>query len=269
MFGRLLKLNFLDTWKEFCSLYGIIIVLGFLLGLSVSMQNQVFLSLMTILFSGSMLAIAVLYLVYVLRISNTSVYGKQGYLTHSIPISSHELILSKILTLFIYIIGFAVSIFIALLLVTAFISPDTASSLLNSVSSEFEMLFHNPLAFFLSSLYDLVEVLAGLVLIQFVFAAANTGITRNKRFLFAIVIYIGIGIILSVLEEIFDPIQILIAIDTDAKLLASNLRNVQPEAVENLSASLFSVWSFILLIVEMFGFYFLTIYILDKKIEIE
>ena len=86
MFGRLLKHNFLDTWKEFCSLYGIIIVLGFLLGLSVSMQNQVFLSLMTILFSGSILAIAVLYLVYVLRISNTSVYGKQGYLTHSIPI---------------------------------------------------------------------------------------------------------------------------------------------------------------------------------------
>ena len=269
MFGKLLKHNFLDTWKEFCSLYGVIIVLGVLLGAAASTGYGALFTIISILFGGSFVAIVVLYIIYFFRISNTSVYGKQGYLTHSIPVSAHELILSKILTLFIYMLGFAISLSLSFLLITIIISPEVASELVRGISLKFDVLLRNPLSAFLYFLYSLVDVLAGLVLIQFIFAAANTGITRNKRLLIAIVIYIGIGIVLSIFEEVLDPIQIQIALDADYQLVAINLRTIQPDQISDLSASLFSVWSFILAFIEMICLYFLTIYILNKRIEIE
>ena len=166
-------------------------------------------------------------------------------------------------------LGFAISLSLSFLLITIIISPEVASELVRGISLKFDVLLRNPLSAFLYFLYSLVDVLAGLVLIQFIFAAANTGITRNKRLLIAIVIYIGIGIVLSIFEEVLDPIQIQIALDADYQLVAINLRTIQPDQISDLSASLFSVWSFILAFIEMICLYFLTIYILNKRIEIE
>ena len=64
MFGKLLKHNFLDTWKEFCSLYGVIIVLGVLLGAAASTGYGALFTIISILFGGSFVAIVVLYIIY-------------------------------------------------------------------------------------------------------------------------------------------------------------------------------------------------------------
>lgn len=263
MFGRLLKHQLKSTWKEFCILYGILILLGFLLGVAIATENEIFVTLIGILYGFSIFAIVIIFFVYLFRINSTSTYGKQGYLTFSLPVSSHGLILSKVLTMVIYAIGMSLSFAISFLLVFLLVSPETAKSLISSISDVLWIAVQNPLAALVYAVYSLVCLVTELIIIQFAFAAANTGISKNKRWLMAIVFFVGIQIVLTFLSA-FDPIHIIVAMDQNAQLIAVKSNGYYIDGYY-----LFSVWDMILQVILLLGLYFATVVLIDKKLELE
>ena len=97
MFKRLLKHQLKSTWKEFNIAYGVIIGLALLLILSIKVKNEALITISVILFSCSALALLGLMIYFVIKLFYSTTYGKQGYLTFTLPISTHALIISKII----------------------------------------------------------------------------------------------------------------------------------------------------------------------------
>ena len=95
MFKRLLKHHLKSTWKEFNIAFAIIIILGLFLALAIRSKNEAFIIITGITFYASFIALSVLLINFHIKLFYSTTYGKQGYLTFTLPISTHALIISK------------------------------------------------------------------------------------------------------------------------------------------------------------------------------
>lgn len=98
MLSNLLKLDFRSTWRDFAGIY-----LAILLGVTVlplifqKGENQII--NMTAGFAAFAIVIAVIVVMItnLFRIFNTNVFSKQGYLTMTLPVTSWQVVLSKLM----------------------------------------------------------------------------------------------------------------------------------------------------------------------------
>lgn len=277
MFGRLLKHQLKSTWKEFTILFGVIIALGIALGLAFKFESILLLLGVIILAYGVIIAVSVLYTIFVYKITFSQTYGKQAYLMFSIPISQNALILSKIITQLIYGVSMILSMFIAVLLALLFISPEVMTELLKVLPNAIGALYsikNAPILVLLYIFYLICAEAFALISLQFIAALANTGITRKHRIILAIALYIGLQTIYQILVYTLDPIQCFVGM-TFANTIgftclwqySSVDRLIQSIAVRNLGNV--SIWELVILIAGSIGMYIGTIKILQHKIEIE
>lgn len=105
MLGKLMKYEWKATWKLLLPLNALIIVMALLAGMTVrvdffkSDNSFVFLTgvAIIVIYVMSMLAVVVGTAIFLIYRFYTSVYGKQGYLLHTLPLDKHHIIISKAL----------------------------------------------------------------------------------------------------------------------------------------------------------------------------
>lgn len=272
MLGKLIKHEWLSLWKIPTLLIGVLLIASLLCGVTFALP------MWESDWVGLPLSIVALFMVYYMSIIVCSVgitvymavrfyksmFTDEGYLTHTLPATSHQLLLSKVITMSIWnligVIGVVVSIFI-LVGCVCFFWMDNFSSL----GYEFQSLMHE-----LAQLEELKGIFGMMLTMIFViivsaFSGTMTVVgsisvgqmLRKHRILGAIGAYFGITMIVQIISTIvMFPIMFQVAMTVDP-------------------SDIFSVYNTMYLVIALIGvavsvgLYFLSEYLIRRQLDLE
>lgn len=105
MLSKLIKYDIRSTWREFAGVY-LSILLGVLIlpPLFNNFHNQIVNTIAGFMATGIVIATIVIMVVTLFKIFNTNVFSKEGYLTMTLPVSSAQIVTSKLLVSTMWII---------------------------------------------------------------------------------------------------------------------------------------------------------------------
>lgn len=214
MFGKLLKYEIKAAGKWYLLLYAITIILSPLLGIGVSNWLRTSLESTTSIFtlSDSIYSLAIIVLValvvslgiatlfLVINRFYKNIYGREGYLTLTLPVNSHQIILSKLVAALIWMLASTATVFSAFYLFIAPITdlPNLLVMLPNALT-EISKYVSLPLL----ALTILTSQLAGILLIYLSISIGQ--LFQNRRGLMGCVAYVIIYIFISFISSIVMP----------------------------------------------------------------
>ena len=198
MFWNLVRYEFKNVNKWYLALYGAVLALSTLIGVQVSSlksidtpdQQMIMLVFLALVFGGLIITLSISTLILIIRRFKGSVYDRQGYLTLTLPVSEHQIILSKLLGAFIWSLAsslvFILSIYIILVL--------TGANFLDIFSLEYLFKFYMD-SFWLSVISFILSTVASILCI---YLAISIGQLFNEyRTALAVLAYIVIQTILG------------------------------------------------------------------------
>ena len=198
MFWNLVRYEFKNVNKWYLALYGAVLALSTLIGVQASSlksidtpdQQMIMLVFLALVFGGLIITLSISTLILIIRRFKGSVYDRQGYLTLTLPVSEHQIILSKLLGAFIWSLAsslvFILSIYIILVL--------TGANFLDIFSLEYLFKFYMD-SFWLSVISYILSTISGILCI---YLAISIGQLFNEyRTALAVLAYIVIQTILG------------------------------------------------------------------------
>ena len=198
MFWNLVRYEFKNVNKWYLALYGAVLALSALIGVQANSlksidtpdQQMIMLVFLALVFGGLIITLSISTLILIIRRFKGSVYDRQGYLTLTLPVSEHQIILSKLLGAFIWSLAsslvFILSIYIILVL--------TGANFLDIFSLEYLFKFYMD-SFWLSVISFVLSTVAGILCI---YLAISIGQLFNEyRTALAVLAYIVIQTILG------------------------------------------------------------------------
>ena len=198
MFWNLVRYEFKNVNKWYLALYGAVLALSALIGVQASSlksidtpdQQMIMLVFLALVFGGLIITLSISTLILIIRRFKGSVYDRQGYLTLTLPVSEHQIILSKLLGAFIWSLAsslvFILSIYIILVLAGA--------NFLDIFSLEYLFKFYMD-SFWLSVISFILSTVASILCI---YLAISIGQLFNEyRTALAVLAYIVIQTILG------------------------------------------------------------------------
>ena len=243
MFWNLVRYEFKNVNKWYLALYGAVLALSALIGVQANSlksidtpdQQMIMLVFLALVFGGLIITLSISTLILIIRRFKGSVYDRQGYLTLTLPVSEHQIILSKLLGAFIWSLAsslvFILSIYIILVL--------TGANFLDIFSLEYLFKFYMD-SFWLSVISFILSTVAGILCI---YLSISIGQLFNEyRTALAVVAYIAIQVVLGF-------ITLNLRIDFDYNWVLS-----------------FEIFKDLILSV---GFYLGTYYILKNKVNLQ
>ena len=129
MFWNLVRYEFKNVNKWYLALYGAVLALSVIIGLQASAikmlssqdQESIMLVFQAFIFGVLIITMSISTLILIIRRFKGSVYERQGYLTLTLPVSEHQIILAKLLGAFLWsllsAVVFILSIYIFLVTV--------------------------------------------------------------------------------------------------------------------------------------------------------
>lgn len=289
MLGKLFKHEWKGTWKVGCMmLLGLVLVtlfgwLSFQAPMWQSLANDSYYSgfSMLDLFSVGTLLMYVIMLIglsygtiiYMAVRFYKTMYTDEGYLTHTLPVSKHQILVSKILNSGLWYIlvelGIILSVFVLVFSMVAALLPEGYTwadvwemmdvEVMDVMNEVFREIFGMSVNGYFVMLL-IVSLITPFCSIIIVFGAISLGQLFTKhRVLMAIVSYVGIAvvanIISSLVQSMFSVSMIRYYSSSDA--LAGGYMNV-------------TVWlSTILSVIEAVILYFVSYYVTSKKLNME
>ena len=198
MFWNLVRYEFKNVNKWYLALYGAVLALSALIGVQASSlksidtpdQQMIMLVFLALVFGGLIITLSISTLILIIRRFKGSVYDRQGYLTLTLPVSEHQIILAKLLGAFIWSLAsslvFILSIYIILVL--------TGANFLDIFSLEYLFKFYMD-SFWLSVISYILSTISGILCI---YLAISIGQLFNEyRTALAVLAYIVIQTILG------------------------------------------------------------------------
>ena len=198
MFWNLVRYEFKNVNKWYLALYGAVLALSVLIGAQASSlksidtpnQQMIMLVFLGLVFGGLLITLSISTLILIIRRFKGSVYDRQGYLTLTLPVSEHQIILAKLLGAFIWSLAsslvFILSIYIILVL--------TGANFLDIFSLEYLFKFYMD-SFWLSVISYILSTISGILCI---YLAISIGQLFNEyRTALAVLAYIVIQTILG------------------------------------------------------------------------
>ncbi len=265
MFKRLLKHQLKTTWKEFNIAYALVILVSVFLGISIVSKSDTLMVISMILYAFSIIGVLGLAIKFFIKLFYSSTYGKRAFLTFTLPISTHSLILSKIVSSLLYLFGFFLSGTISVLVLLLIVDASSLNAIFPVIGELLSLISINPFISFLYIFESAVSLVAELILIQFVCAYAQTLTSSKKKENMVFVIYIVASMLFAIVMAM-DPISMHVALNNTTGKISFIVLN---ETNSMDYTSVFSIWSLLVEIGKMVGMYFWTVHIIDKKIEIQ
>ena len=205
MFWNLVRYEFKNVNKWYLALYGAVLALSALIGVQASSlksidtpdQQMIMLVFLALVFGGLIITLSISTLILIIRRFKGSVYDRQGYLTLTLPVSEHQIILSKLLGAFIWSLISSAVFFLSIYIIFATIDPNMVASYF------FDYLFvHYIENFWLTLISFFISTVAGILCI---YLSISIGQLFNEyRTALAVLAYIVIHIVLGFVD-IFSP----------------------------------------------------------------
>ena len=205
MFWNLVRYEFKNVNKWYLALYGAVLALSVLIGAQSSSlksidtpdQQMIMLVFLGLVFGGLLITLSISTLILIIRRFKGSVYDRQGYLTLTLPVSEHQIILAKLLGAFIWSIISSAVFFLSIYIIFATIDPNMVDSYF------FDYLFvHYIENFWLTLISFFISTVAGILCI---YLSISIGQLFNEyRTALAVLAYIVIHIVLGFVD-MFSP----------------------------------------------------------------
>lgn len=205
MFWNLVRYEFKNVNKWYLALYGAVLALSALIGIQASSlksidtpdQQLIMLVFLALVFGGLIITLSISTLILIIRRFKGSVYDRQGYLTLTLPVSEHQIILSKLLGAFIWSLISSAVFFLSIYIIFATIDPNMVDSYF------FDYLFvHYIENFWLTLISFFISTVAGILCI---YLSISIGQLFNEyRTALAVLAYIVIHIVLGFVD-MFSP----------------------------------------------------------------
>ena len=243
MFWNLVRYEFKNVNKWYLALYGAVLVLSALIGIQARTYNDIpikesqpiLLIFLALVFGGLMITLGISTLILIIRRFKGSVYDRQGYLTLTLPVSEHQIILAKLLGAFIWSLISSAVLVLSIYIILVIIEPNSVDFL------AFKDLFQQ----YLDSigLYLISFILSTISGILCIYLAISIGQLFNEyRTALAVLAYIVIQIVLGF-------VGLNLRIDTNFNMMLA-----------------FEIFTDLILIA---GFYLGTYYILKNKVNLQ
>ena len=243
MFWNLVRYEFKNVNKWYLALYGAVLALSGLIGIQAKTYNNlpikesqpILLVFLALVFGGLMITLGISTLILIIRRFKGSVYDRQGYLTLTLPVSEHQIILAKLLGAFIWSLISSAVLVLSIYIILVIIEPNFLDFL------TFKDLFqHYQDSIGLSLISFILSTISGILCI---YLAISIGQLFNEyRTALAVLAYIVIQIVLGF-------VGLNLRIDTNFNMMLT-----------------FEIFTDLILIA---GFYLGTYYILKNKVNLQ
>ena len=278
MLGKLIKYEFKSTSRIMWFLYGGLIIIGSLLGIFLRIQSHVNSSADDVTYYSPLfsmmdtadnpvlrIVVAALIAIYILMIWAVAIMttilivtrfyrnllGGEGYLMHTLPVKTHNLVISKGIVAILWMtIGIIAGIISAIMLgltsgalqyIFKEMTWDMFKEIINAITSSEFMLF------------VILAIIGGITSIFTFYMSMAIGNLANKnKFLFSVLAYIGISIVITIIFSI-----ITFAGESMLEML-----------LDNGSFNMFMIYQIILQTILGIGFFIGTTYILKNKLNL-
>ena len=198
MFWNLVRYEFKNVNKWYLTLYGAVLALSALIGIQAKTYNNlpikesqpILLIFLALVFGGLMITLGISTLILIIRRFKGSVYDRQGYLTLTLPVSEHQIILAKLLGAFIWSLISSAVLVLSIYIILVIIEPNSVNFL------AFKDLFQQ----YLDSigLYLISFILSTISGILCIYLAISIGQLFNEyRTALAVLAYIVIHVVLG------------------------------------------------------------------------
>ena len=132
MFWNLVRYEFKNVNKWYLALYGAVLALSALIGIQARTYNDIpikesqpiLLIFLALVFGGLMITLGISTLILIIRRFKGSVYDRQGYLTLTLPVSEHQIILAKLLGAFIWSLISSAVLVLSIYIILVIIEPN-------------------------------------------------------------------------------------------------------------------------------------------------
>lgn len=210
MFGKLIKYELKSAGKWYLSLYAGILVVATLLGFFIKQASQEasdlniistsdsFTFLLMMVFVALLSGLFLATLLMIIARFNRNIYGREGYLTLTLPVSTHMLILAKLCTSFLWIILNALVLFFSMLLLM--LPSMGLGNLLAALPRLRPILFSSEAILFMA--FILVSIVASILLIYLAISIGQ--LFQDRRGLMGFVAYFTITVIWSFISYQID-----------------------------------------------------------------
>lgn len=260
MFKRLLKHEIISNYKYISILCAIIVGCGIFASLAIWLESMWLLSLLIIVISLSVTAVNILLLIYIFNTIGKNTFEKRGYLTFQIPVSSHQIVLSKIVTILIAEAVIFISTIFAFYII--FIPLELAEDVAGIINN---ILSINILPLLFQLLCSLISLINSIIMLFFAFAICNSQSMKSNKSIMAIGLYFAFSIGISILSS-FDFMNLYFSVSDNAFIF---IERSLLESVLLDDSGLINIWTVIIEIVTSIGFYIGTIKLLDNRLELE
>ncbi len=275
MLGKLLKHEWKAVWKIPVLLIGILLaaamMAGFTFHLPIWDSEWVGLPLsgvmMIITFYVAIIGVSLGITIYFAVRYYKNMFTDEGYLTNTLPVSSHQLLLSKVITMFswdiISIIAIAASVAIFMgMIILAFMEPGDGKTIVDGFWELFDMsIWDSPymqeFEGFCVSMIVMVLASAFSNTMTIVASVTIGQMVRRHRILGAFGAYFAIGTVMQIISTvILFPYMI------------STFDNIYIETPFPLMTAMYLIISAVSVIIGV-GLYFLSEYLIRKQLELE
>ena len=131
MFWNLVRYEFKNVNKWYLALYGAVLALSVIIGLQANAikilpsqdQESIMLIFQAFIFGGLIITMSISTLILIIRRFKGSVYERQGYLTLTLPVSEHQIILAKLLGAFLWSLLSAVVFILSIYIFIVTVDP--------------------------------------------------------------------------------------------------------------------------------------------------
>ena len=205
MFWNLVRYEFKNVNKWYLALYGAVLAISVLIGASISGISQTYtsygndpyymLGFLILVFGGLSVTLWIATIFLIVRRFKGSVYDRQGYLTLTLPVSEHQIIIAKLLGGLVWSI-LSYIVFILSILIIIFLTP---------IEKDFTALY-NFISPYLSYgwLYALSLLVGSITWILSIYLCISIGQLFNEyRTAMGILAYIVLNIVIGYISIFF------------------------------------------------------------------
>lgn len=273
MFGKLLKHELRHTARYHSAILTASLIATVAMGLSLIFKADSVLSMAMFPLIIVAFAVIIVSLTSVIKNFYETIYSRQGYLTLTLPVKCSQLLISKVLISFFWIIVSYIAAFLPFTFIFIHIKKQLDADNMTDelVQSFLEFLPSTGsiaviVIFFVIT--SLISILSYVGYVYFSVTLANTRLLSKHPKLFGVLVFIAIHIIVGILTDLTVEIAPLNFIITSESAFFS-FRDVLELGTEHMIINLYSVNTYIVEALAALGLLFTTGYIMEHKINIK
>lgn len=195
MLGKLMKQEFIASYRLYLPVYGALYLLSLLIYFSVEVQSTYISTILIFMFALLLGALGIFTFYTLVTSLGTRMYGKPGYLLFSVPASTSQVMLSKYITNFLWILatGFVgiTSLSIAFSLLGV---QEEIGMLLAEIYKSLDL---SGLNIFMIIVFGIVFISYYIAFFMFLFALLNLIYKGERRILMGVLLYMGLSFVVN------------------------------------------------------------------------